>query len=774
MKEDSSFIRRGGVGWALYLSSFFSGFISSSSFCFCFFFHSPRPCFVFFSFSGFLLGEDGKSCIDIDECEVYSSLILSAEKEKANLLSSPSSPYSGSRSSREDAERAMTRNAQEEREQEISPSFLCEHLCENLPGAFQCHCYPGYKRDPHNPRRCIDRDECVEGLADESEEEEEERVNERENSGERLRRGGGGRRGRSACAEDGSEVCTNTPGSYVCSCAAGYRLERTPRSSSSSSLSTMMKLLSAKEERDREEMKKQKSSMEDREESVEKMMKNDHQHHQRGWESGGQQVAVDSYLATAMARRESTAFADRGRRAFLFSSDEEGIVDGFEWRPSLESRDTSLPPSVYTYLSKKQQLHRTEKETKEDKKTVEMRGGGGGALQEDEETTKKNERQRRQPSLDEDPSSMEKEKSGETGEREEEEGVAKILKNKTPASYRHTIAMERRLQSQQHGGGWSQALDTLATLASVSSSSSSSKPYRSSSSPPSRSPGSVTSPGDTALAVADLAMQLAQVYGNANKALNTINALSTSSSLPSPSIGPSSAASIASYLSPATSAASGLATVVQALSSSSSPSSSSPQLTDSQAGGGGGQRNNSILKTLAQHADPSSSGAANPFLLRSSALQRTGLGRRGFFFDEERGDMNRSVEREGIERDINPQEVWSDEMYSIMANLERLRNQPWRDPASKPFERNPDETCVDINECQEFEQAGIRPCKIDELTCVNTPGTLSAYGVYRQRDKKKKQDAPCMQTRQSSWRSSAGKGEVENKEKKERDTNTQK
>ncbi|PHJ15135.1 calcium binding egf domain-containing protein, partial [Cystoisospora suis] len=422
-----------------------------------------------------------------------------------------------------------------------------------------------------------------------------------------------------------------------------------------------------------------------------------------------QQETIDSFLA-AMARRES--------RPFLFTSgSEEGVGDGFEWRPSPKSRDPSLPPSVYTYLSRKKEIHGKEKDTKEEQETGELNLRGGVWNPEEEEE----EKERRTTSLDRDySSSIEKEKLGETQDKEEgEEDLDKIMKNKTRASY-HEIAMERRLQSQH--AGWSQALDTLATLAASSSSSSSSKPpYRSSSSPPNRSPGSVTSPGDTALAVADLAMQLAQVYGSANKAFNTINALSSSSSLPlSPSIpSPSTAVSIASYLTPATSAASGLATVVQALSSS-SPS-SSPQLAENEGAGG---RNNSILKTLAQHADSSNSPSANPYLLRSigrNSLQRSG--RRGSFDEGGQGDMNGSDEGR-LEKDMkNPQEVWSDEMHAIAANLERLRNQPWRDPPSKPFKRNLDERCVDVNECLEFEQAGIRPCKIDELTCVNTPGT---------------------------------------------------
>ncbi|RQX73320.1 calcium binding egf domain-containing protein [Toxoplasma gondii CAST] len=95
--------------------------------------------------AGFVLGQDGRSCTDIDEC-------------------------------------ALDEN-------------ICEHKCENLPGAFQCRCNSGYKRSVDDPRKCVDRNECVEGLGD----------------------------GTPACAPDGSEECTNTPGSYTCSCAKGYR-----------------------------------------------------------------------------------------------------------------------------------------------------------------------------------------------------------------------------------------------------------------------------------------------------------------------------------------------------------------------------------------------------------------------------------------------------------------------------------------------------------------------------------------------------------------------
>ncbi|KAF8820944.1 putative Latent-transforming growth factor beta-binding [Cardiosporidium cionae] len=98
--------------------------------------------------SGYALGEDNKTCIDVDECS-------------ANHGKGP-----------------------------------CEDLCVNTKGGYHCDCGIGFKLHPTILGRCIDRDECREGLAPE---------------------------GRSACKTDGSQSCVNTHGSFICTCSSGYR-----------------------------------------------------------------------------------------------------------------------------------------------------------------------------------------------------------------------------------------------------------------------------------------------------------------------------------------------------------------------------------------------------------------------------------------------------------------------------------------------------------------------------------------------------------------------
>ena len=63
----------------------------------------------------------------------------------------------------------------------------CTHICTNTHGSYSCSCNPGYRlaSDRHS---CVDTDECTEDT-------------------------------------DGcNQTCINTVGSYICSCDSGYRL----------------------------------------------------------------------------------------------------------------------------------------------------------------------------------------------------------------------------------------------------------------------------------------------------------------------------------------------------------------------------------------------------------------------------------------------------------------------------------------------------------------------------------------------------------------------
>lgn len=609
----------------------------------------------------------------------------------ASLLTYQDHAFSGK--GKEEAEEAEEEGKGEQEEEGVLPQksrrkdkkearqekpFLCEHICENLPGSFQCRCHPGYKRDPSDPRRCVDRDECTEGLGGGEEEEEGNGKDDEERSGL-----GRGRRMASACATDGSEVCVNLPGSYACSCAVGYRLEKiTGAKTFSSSPSSSMSMITSQEREEKKTLKHVKEA------SPSDDLISYHPPLPRSGVSSAIQETIDSYLAGGV------------------EGPPKGRLDSRAWGGT----DQTAPPitptapapgaSVYSYLSRK-------KADEDESKLFSW--------------NQAEEEKRRRRS----------EEGGEGGEQ----GLAEGAHNHRHGGGVARAVTQRRLQQQ----GWSQAiggaLTTLATSASTPS-------YRSSSSSyPSRSPGSSpSSPGDTALAVADLAMQLAHVYGTANKALNTINSLS-SSALPTAPSGGGGGGSVGSYLNPPASAA-GVGTVVQALSSSAtsgsaigggggggvynpgvgtasrsegmrSPSSLGPSAPVATASGLGPERSSSLLKTLSAHVDSS------PFLRTIGSLQKGRGGRGGGGGDGREGEGD-------VQRNLNPQETWSHEMLAVVSTLERLRSEPWRDPPSKPIERRHDEKCVDIDECKEMELAGLRPCKIDELTCVNTPGVSTS------------------------------------------------
>ncbi|KAJ7390566.1 hypothetical protein OS493_024604, partial [Desmophyllum pertusum] len=83
----------------------------------------------------------------------------------------------------------------------LSNNGGCQHRCVNRRGANRtCACYQGYKSNPYDNRRCIDVNECHTGRV-------------------------------CSCGFTGSgnvcgARCTNTVGSFRCSCGNGYSLQR--------------------------------------------------------------------------------------------------------------------------------------------------------------------------------------------------------------------------------------------------------------------------------------------------------------------------------------------------------------------------------------------------------------------------------------------------------------------------------------------------------------------------------------------------------------------
>uniref|UniRef100_A0A3Q3R5T2 Thrombomodulin n=2 Tax=Monopterus albus TaxID=43700 RepID=A0A3Q3R5T2_MONAL len=162
---------------------------------------------------GFKLAEDGRSCIDIDDCTDKRQC---PEKNWmcVNTLGSFAcvckDGYQMSGSQCIDEDECM--------------SAPCEHMCINTPGSYKCSCYSGYKVDPESPSKCVlycGKQECA-AECDPNDDEvcycPDGYISDERDDGMvciDIDECGG-----NYC----DQQCKNTFGSYVCTCRPGYTL----------------------------------------------------------------------------------------------------------------------------------------------------------------------------------------------------------------------------------------------------------------------------------------------------------------------------------------------------------------------------------------------------------------------------------------------------------------------------------------------------------------------------------------------------------------------
>lgn len=144
---------------------------------------------------GHELDNDGATCLEVNECP----LML----EIANYLAQQGQEDAPEKSSLSSRAQAAFDTLQ-----------ICEYpeLCDDVPHGYYCRCPLGFHVDPKNPTRCVDTDECTFGAF-------------QQDAGDYaepsvLKRG-------AVCAsrsgEPRSQECTNVYGSFLCSCAKGFR-----------------------------------------------------------------------------------------------------------------------------------------------------------------------------------------------------------------------------------------------------------------------------------------------------------------------------------------------------------------------------------------------------------------------------------------------------------------------------------------------------------------------------------------------------------------------
>eukprot|EP00922_Rhytidocystis_sp_ex-Travisia-forbesii_P002944 GHVS01004330.1.p1 GENE.GHVS01004330.1~~GHVS01004330.1.p1 ORF type:complete len:491 (-),score=57.57 GHVS01004330.1:349-1821(-) len=139
---------------------------------------------------GYVLMPDGRSCGDVDEC---STGLSGCSHGCVNLQGSYECRCPQGYEMGEDKRTCIDID-------ECKGGGPCDGRCYNTRGGFLCSCPPGYRLDPVKGVRCIDRNECLEGLVP---------------------------NGRAACGAD-SQLCTNVPGSFQCNCKTGYQQTTQP------------------------------------------------------------------------------------------------------------------------------------------------------------------------------------------------------------------------------------------------------------------------------------------------------------------------------------------------------------------------------------------------------------------------------------------------------------------------------------------------------------------------------------------------------------------
>ncbi|CAD5125803.1 DgyrCDS14009 [Dimorphilus gyrociliatus] len=129
---------------------------------------------------GYILGADGKSCIDIDECgngvENKCDLDATCTNTDGSYKCDCKQGFDGSGSICIDRNECLDSNGG------------CQVSCVNTYGSYECACVSGFKEDASDPKKCLDVDECTNDMHD--------------------------------CQHE----CVNTPGSFVCQCRINFKL----------------------------------------------------------------------------------------------------------------------------------------------------------------------------------------------------------------------------------------------------------------------------------------------------------------------------------------------------------------------------------------------------------------------------------------------------------------------------------------------------------------------------------------------------------------------
>uniref|UniRef100_A0A665WGD7 Thrombomodulin n=1 Tax=Echeneis naucrates TaxID=173247 RepID=A0A665WGD7_ECHNA len=163
---------------------------------------------------GFKLAEDGRSCEDFNDCR--------DQRQCPGDNFKCVNTIGGFKCVCEDGY-SLSKDVCVDDDECVSAP--CENECHNTPGSYFCSCYDGYQVDPHSPNKCrlyCGKPECP-ALCDPNNAFQcycpdgyviEERVDGQ------------------VCLDFNEcvsnfcdQLCTNTLGSYVCSCSDGYRLE---------------------------------------------------------------------------------------------------------------------------------------------------------------------------------------------------------------------------------------------------------------------------------------------------------------------------------------------------------------------------------------------------------------------------------------------------------------------------------------------------------------------------------------------------------------------